>query len=99
MDWTDRVLAVAALVVAGGVILGAGWRVYRMLHRVDQALGVDKEGRTLSERMSRVEYQLWPNAGQSLKDQVGRVERQVTESTAEIRVVREMLSTLIDKRP
>jgi len=98
VHWTDRVLAVAALVVAAGVIVGAVWRVYRMIHRVDQALGVDKDGRTLADRMSRVEYQLWPNNGASLKDQVSRMEKQVGETTAEVRVVREMLSTMIDRK-
>ncbi len=98
MDWTERLLAVAALVVAAGVIVGSIWKIYRLLHRVDQALGVDKQGRTISERLTRVEHQLWPNGGTSLADQVDRVERRVTESTAEVRVVRDMLTTVLERR-
>ena len=72
MDWTDRVVAAAAVIVALGVIIGAVWKIYKMVHRVDQALGVDKQGRTVAERLSRVEHQLWPNGGTSLADKVDR---------------------------
>jgi hypothetical protein len=97
VDWTDRVLAAAAVIVAFGVIIGAGWKIYKMVHRVDQALGVDKQGRTVAERLSRVEHQLWPNGGTSLADKVDRLERRSSETTTELRVVRDLLTVLVER--
>lgn len=96
MTWTEQVLAVAAIIVAVGVIIGAGIKVYKVAHRIDAALGVDKEGRTVSDRLSRVEHQLWPNGGSSLADKLARVEKCQGETQAEVRVVRDLLTKLIE---
>ena len=97
VDWTDRVVAAAAVIVALGVIIGAVWKIYKMVHRVDQALGVDKQGRTVAERLSRVEHQLWPNGGTSLADKVDRLELRSSETTSELRVVRDLLTVLVER--
>lgn len=96
MPWSDHLLTVAAVVVAVGVIIGAGYKVYKVAHRIDAALGVDKQGRTLSDRLSRVEHQLWPNGGTSLADKLNRVEATQHQQTAELRIMRDLLTKLIE---
>lgn len=96
MPWSEQVLTAAAIIVAVGVIIGAGYKVYKVAHRIDAALGVDTQGRTLSDRLTRVEHQLWPNGGSSLADKLNRVEATQHQQTAELRIVRDLLTTLIE---
>ena len=96
MPWSEQVLTAAAIIVAVGVIIGAGYKVYKVAHRIDAALGVDKQGRTVSDRLSRVEHQLWPNGGTSLADKLNRVEATQHSQTAELRIVRDLLTKLVE---
>lgn len=96
MPWSEQVLTAAAIIVAVGVIIGAGYKVYKVAHRIDAALGVDKQGRTVSDRLGRVEHQLWPNGGTSLADKLNRVEATQHAQTAELRVVRDLLTKLVE---
>ena len=69
-----------------GTITGIGafmFSIYKIAKRVDLAVGVDSDGKTLSDRMSRVEHQLWENGGTSLKDQVNSIEACQIEIKAE----------------
>lgn len=92
LGFSEPLLAVAAVVVALGVLLGAGVKLYRMAHRIDAALGVDRDGRTVSERLARVEHQLWPNGGTSLADSVTRLERGQARMEGELLVIRQLLT-------
>jgi hypothetical protein len=94
----EPVLAAAAVIVALGVIIGAVYKVYKVAHRIDAALGVDAHGRTVAERLSRVEHQLWPNGGSSLPDKISRLEDGQIAQTAEMRVIRDMLTSLVERR-
>ncbi len=94
----EPILAVAAIIVALGVIAGAVYKVYKIAHRIDAALGVDAKGRTVAERLGRVEHQLWPNGGSSLPDRIGRLEDGQATQTAELRIVRDLLTSLIERR-
>lgn len=96
MPWSEHLLTIAAVVVAVGVLIGAGYKVYKVAHRIDAALGVDKQGRTVSDRLSRVEHQLWPNGGTSLADKLNRVEATQHSQTAELRIVRDLLTKLVE---
>ena len=93
----DGILMAAALVGALSVIFGGVWAVYRVARRVEDAIGKDAQGRTISERMGRVEHQLWPNGGSSLADKVDRVDGDLTAIRAEHEVVRDLLTTLVDQ--
>lgn len=95
--WSDGLLAAAAVIVASGVVIGSAVKVYKFAKRIDHALGTDRDGRSLADRMSRVEHQLWPNGGSSLADKVARIERGQTETQAEVRVVRDLLTTLVER--
>lgn len=94
----EPILAVAAVIVALGVIAGAIYKVYKIAHRIDAALGVDAHGRTVADRLSRVEHQLWPNGGSSLPDKINRLEDGQITQTAEMRVIRDMLTSLVERR-
>lgn len=87
--------AVVALVIS----------IYRIAKRLENAIGVDKDGRTISDRMARVEHQLWPNGGSSMADRVNSIEKiandtQVTANAtqAEVRLIRDILVSLVESR-
>lgn len=88
---TDVILTIAAVITALGIIIGAVLATYRLARRIGDAIGVDSKGRTLSERLERVEHQLWPNGGSSLADRVNSIERCTTETSAEMRIIKDIL--------
>jgi hypothetical protein len=73
--------------------------IYKIAKRVDQAIGVDADGKTLSDRISRVEHQLWENGGSSLKDQVNDVQKCQTEINAKMGVIEGLLVALVEPKP
>jgi hypothetical protein len=81
-----------------GAITAVGsffYAMYKIARRIDNAIGVDSEGRTLSERMDKVEYQLWPNNGSSLADKVDRVEKTSSENVTELRIIKELVMIMV----
>jgi hypothetical protein len=87
------------LVIA--TISGVGafmFSIYKIAKRVDQAIGVDGEGKTLSDRMSKVEHQLWENGGSSLKDQVNDVQKCQTEINAKMGVIEGLLLAMVEPK-
>jgi hypothetical protein len=74
MNIPEQIVGVAALFLAITTISVFTFRVYKIARRIDDALGVDSEGRTISDRLSRVEHQLFPNGGSSLTDKINRIE-------------------------
>lgn len=95
----------AGAISAAAVIIGGIYKIYRVAQRIDSALGVDKKGRTVAERMDKVEHQLWPNGGDSMADQlienskqISAVDKNVTALAAEMRVVRDLLTHMVEAR-
>lgn len=80
------------------VILGGIVKIYQLTKRIDASIGLDREGRTVSERIGRVEHQLWPNGGSSLMDKVNANERVNNEISGEITIIRELLQALLTNR-
>jgi hypothetical protein len=95
---TEVVLTIAAIAGALLVIIGALVKVYRLAHRIDAAIGVDASGRTIADRMQRIEHQVYANSGTSLFDRVAETETRVGELTGEVRVVRNLLTELVERR-
>lgn len=87
----EAIYAIAGVITALGIIIGAVIATYKVARRIGDAIGVDSTGRTLSDRLERVEHQLWPNGGSSLADRVNSIERSTTETTAEMRIIKEIL--------
>jgi hypothetical protein len=72
------------------------YSVYKIAKRIDAAIGVDGEGRTLSDRMDKVEYQLWPNGGQSLADRVNAIDKTNNQMMTEVKIIKELVLGMID---
>lgn len=88
VEW---ILGTAALIVALLVIFRFGYQAYKAIHRIDQMLGTDRKGRTLSERIERMEYQLFPNKGHSMDDRITQVAFDQKAIEGEVRAIRELL--------
>lgn len=87
---SELLLAISATITAFGVLIGSLTAIYRIAKRIDGAVGLDKEGRTVSERLERVEYQLWENGGSSLADRVGNIEKHVVKVSTEIEFIKDI---------
>ena len=72
------------------------YSVYKIAKRIDAAIGVDEQGRTLSDRMDKVEYQLWPNGGLSMADRVNTIDRTNNQMMTEVQIIKELVLGMID---
>ncbi len=88
------IFSISALITALGVIIGGMVAVYRVSKRVADAIGLDEKGRTISERMERVEHQLWENGGSSLADRVNTIESHVIKMSAEVELIKDITIAL-----
>jgi len=73
MQAWEIVLTVGAVTGALLVIFGAIYKVYKIAKRIDDALGLDSQGRTINDRLGRIEHQLFPNGGSSLTDKINQI--------------------------
>jgi hypothetical protein len=90
----------STILLVVGTLTGVGafmFSIYKIAKRVDQAIGVDTDGKTLSDRMSRVEHQLWENGGDSLKDQVNSIASSQIEIRAEMGIIKDLLIVNVEK--
>jgi hypothetical protein len=95
----EAIITLAAIIGGLGVILGGIIAVYKIARRLDDALAVDENGRTISERISRVEHQVWENGGESLKDKVNEMCEQTGKTATEVTFIKEILLTVIGQAP
>jgi hypothetical protein len=58
---------------------------------MENAIGTDTKGRTLAERLDRVEHQLWENGGSSLADRVNKIEVCSRETATEVKFIKELI--------
>ena len=84
-----------AVVAALTAIAIFSMKVYRILKRIDGVLGVDRQGRTISERLDRVEHQLFPNGGSSLTDKINRIEQEQREMKGQLAAFERILNTIL----
>lgn len=87
----DIVFTTSAIVTAIGVIVGGIVAVYRLAHKIQKSIGLDSKGRTISERLDRVEHQLWENGGSSLADRVNTIEVHTVKTSAELELIKNFL--------
>ena len=74
MAFWEPLLVGAAIVTALTIIGGFVRKIYCIARRIEDSLGKDKQGRTLADRLARIEHQLFPNGGTSLVDKMNRIE-------------------------
>jgi hypothetical protein len=87
----EIIFTTAAVITALGVIFGGVYATLRVVNRVSQAIGVDHRGRTISERLDRVEHQLWENGGSSLADRVNTIGDHVVKLSAETELIKDLV--------
>lgn len=81
--------------------LGAG---YALARKFENILGKDSQGRTIVDRLERVEHQLYPNGGSSMSDKVDYIRRdqnkmknQIAEISGEVKVIKDIVTVIVDK--
>jgi hypothetical protein len=94
---TEGLLLAGAIVAALTAIGIFSHRIYKIAKRIDGALGIDREGRTISDRLQRVEHQLFPNGGSSLTDKINRIESEQKEMKGEISAFKEVLNIIMKR--
>jgi hypothetical protein len=87
----DIIFTVAAVITALGVIIGGIIAVYRLARTISNSIGLDEKGRTISDRLDRVEHQLWPNGGSSLADRVHQTSEMAKETSTEVKFIKQIL--------
>lgn len=87
----ELILTIAALITATGIIIGSLIAIYKLARRIGDTIGVDKSGRTISERLERVEHQLWENGGSSLADRVNIIETHSIKTSAEVELIKDLI--------
>jgi hypothetical protein len=86
------VFSTLVLVLGGtATIVASVVAVYRIARRVEQAIGTDSKGRTISERLDRVEHQLWENGGSSLADRVNKIQAHSIETATEVKFIKDLI--------
>lgn len=87
----DIVFTTSAIITAIGIIVGGIIAIYRVAQKIQKSIGLDSKGRTISERLDRVEHQLWENGGSSLADRVNTIESHAIKTTAELELIKNFL--------
>lgn len=100
MSDANMILMETAAVIGGLIaICGFLYSMYKIAKRVESAIGVDEEGRTLSERMHKVEHQLWPNGGSSLADQVSSIQVSNQKIATEMEIMKDLVLVMVQPKP
>ena len=86
-------ITVGAVVGSLLVIFGALYKVYKVAKRIDDALGLDSKGRTVSDRLDRSELQLFPNGGSSLTDKINSIAFEQRAMKGELDAVKDIMGT------
>ncbi len=94
-DLSMQVGAVVGIIGGGVFLLAFVYKIYKIINRVETAIGVDEQGRTMSERMDRVEYQLWENGGNSMKDQMNDQGALAKQTSVEVKFIKDILLQLL----
>lgn len=86
----EALISVAGIISSLIVVFGAVYALYKLAKRIDAAIGVDEKGRTISDRLDKVEHQLWENGGSSLADRVNNIEKHVVKVSTEIDFIKDL---------
>lgn len=95
---SEAIISIASLLGALVAIFGVLYTIYKIARRLDDAVGVDDEGRTISQRLERVEHQLWENGGDSLADRVNEIGKESRETHTQVILMKEILLSLVGRR-
>jgi hypothetical protein len=91
-------ITVGAVVGSLLVIFGALYKVYKIAKRIDDALGLDSKGRTVSDRLDRIEHQLFPNGGSSLTDKINQMAFEQRAIKGELNAVKDIMGVILKEK-
>ena len=97
MNPTETILAIAAVVAAITVIAHFVRKIYFIAKRIEESLGVDAQGRTVTDRLGRIEHQLFPNGGSSLVDKMNRIEADQMVTQGKVEAMERVLESILRK--
>lgn len=86
----EALISIAGIISSLIVVFGAVYALYKLAKRIDAAIGTDSNGRTISDRLDKVEHQLWENGGSSLADRVNNIEKHVIKSSTELEFIKNL---------
>lgn len=86
----DLIVTLSSIFASLGVIFAALYASYKLAKKIDAAIGTDEHGRTISDRLQKVEHQLWENGGSSLADRVNNIEGHVIKVSTEIALIKDL---------
>lgn len=87
---SEAVMAISAAITGFSALAVAIIAIYRIAKKIGDIIGTDANGRTISDRLDRVEYQLWENGGTSLADRVNNIEKHVIKVSTEIEFIKDI---------
>jgi hypothetical protein len=87
---TDIIITIAGVFSSLAVIIAAVLASYKLAKKIDAAIGTDERGRSVSDRLDRVEHQLWENGGSSLADRVNNIEHYIIKVSTEIEFIKNL---------
>lgn len=91
-------ITVGAVTGAFLVVAGALYKLYKVAKRIDDALGLDSEGRTINERLGRIEHQLFPNGGSSLTDKINQIAFEQRAMKGELDAVKDIVGGILKEK-
>jgi hypothetical protein len=94
----DAILSIAGILTGLGVIFATLITIYKIARRLDSAIGIDREGRTIADRLDRVEHQLWENGGNSLADRVNHLREESKQTNTEVLFMKDVLLTMLGQQ-
>lgn len=97
MDYTTLLLGISAVITALTVIIMGLVKVYKFAKKIESAIGHDSSGRSLVDRVSRVEHQVFPNGGGSLSDQITELNKSVITVDTRTQLMESMLIAITGK--
>ena len=91
MSPIEIIYYVTGILTALGAIIAGIVSVSKVIQKITRAVGADKDGKTVSERLERIEHQLWENGGSSLADRVNILALESKETVADLRFIKKIL--------
>ena len=91
-------ITVGAVTGAFLIIAGALYKLYKVAKRIDDALGLDSEGRTINDRLGRIEHQLFPNGGSSLTDTINQIAFEQKAMKGELDAVKDIVASVLKEK-
>lgn len=94
MPW-EAILTIGAIcgaLIALGTLVN---RIYKIAKRIDEAVGVDDQGRTLSQRLSSVEEQLRMPDGRTITEKINAIEREQVSLQSQVGMMQRLLSAVL----